>query len=134
MDTKSATLLLQELANVGERFMELKQQVKSLSSVNSVTYEISARNLKTASYVAYYVDAELKNGKGISWWLEIRWDQNFLTTEASVRVVTDIGQDAIVVFPEKSTASLKDFIVNLESNAINLQKSLNIKEVEAVIK
>ena len=36
MDTKSATLLLQELANVGERFMELKQQVKSLSSVNQL--------------------------------------------------------------------------------------------------
>lgn len=93
------------------RWAETDAFVHSLNrqpSVLEVADGCHLRNYESGPVVEAYVDAELKNGRSLAWWLEVSrqdgiWilENEFLTNDSS-------GQTTLERFPEQDLESASD--------------------------
>ena len=90
-----AYILFSATASCHGLFKELASKLKGKSCVTSVTHWLDIYSFDSASRLEEFVDAELLNGKAISWRLELTLTADAVTLEADVREIHDMGQDLI---------------------------------------
>lgn len=73
-----------------------------------------------------YVDAELKDGRGLTWWLELNHDSSEWIISYSVLETTSLGQDAIREYEDLRAPDLDACVSHLLTAADDLCCSLSI--------
>lgn len=134
MDVESMQVakLLMAIAETNEKFIALSQDLRSRPEIIRVLHSLECRKYGTGVGLEGYVDAELKNGKAICWWLEVHWNEEKWLIESRILVNSDQGQDTIKEFPEKVSGTLDEFIAHLELATNELINSIRTIDLTAV--
>ena len=90
-----AYILFKATARCHGLFKKLARTLKEKPSVAGVTHCLDIYNLDSACRLEEFVDAELADGKAISWRLEITLTADAVMLEADVREIHGMGQDLI---------------------------------------
>jgi hypothetical protein len=111
--SKNASRLLEALAESKGTLTDFARQLRSQPEVVRVLTNFEPREYQTGFVLEGYVDAELRNGKAMAWWLEARWNESLWTIESRVLVNDDQGQYTFREFPERTAETLDDCIAQL---------------------
>lgn len=85
--------LINALAANRERMIEMALRLRENTRVATAESGIDVRKYETGgTRFEAFVDAELNNGHGISWWLEFRWEHEAWVIEASINETGLRGQ------------------------------------------
>jgi len=117
---------LEAIALSHETLIELAVKLTFHPEVTDVLQDVYLRRYECGPTVEGYVDAKLRTGKGIYWWLEVTWDENIWLVESSVNVtnlIIDEGSNYLIRFKDKKAETLDEFIVVLEEATLELVKS-----------
>ena len=128
MDGQSqpAKRVLDAIALSHETLIALAVKLRFHPEVTDVLQEVDLRRYEASPTVEEYVDAKLRNGKGISWWLEVNWDENTWVVETHVSVsnlIVDEGSNYLIRFKDKKAETLDEFIAVLEEATLELVQS-----------
>lgn len=124
-ESKYVAKFLEAIASNNRKFIELAGALRLQSKVLSVKQGIDCRQYNSGTRIEYYVDAELRNGKSMCWWLEIIWNKECWTIEASVLVNHDQGQDKLKEFPDKISETFNEFITQFNDSTNELVSSID---------
>lgn len=130
-ENKLALKLLHGIAVSNEMLISLSQDLRARPEVVRVLHSLEARKHQSGAALEGYVDAELRNGKAICWWMDAYWKEGKWVIECSVLVNNDEGQHIFKEFPSKSAESLDDFITQLERATSDLVASASTINLEA---
>src|SRR6478609_11505950 len=88
--------VIRALARVRDHMIERAQLLRTNAAVTQVTSRIDIRDHGGKDvYIEIYIDAELTDGRALTWMLEARTEQSAWTVEASVNETSTAGQDVI---------------------------------------
>jgi hypothetical protein len=76
-----------------------------------------------------YVEAELANGDSLCWCLDVRWDQNSWTIEATLDKKSGDRQETVKELPVRTVSDFADFLDALKHVASELL-TLSVPEVQ----
>ena len=93
------------------KFIKLAEHLRSQYNVLSVKQDIYFQQIESYVGLELYVDAELRNGKAICWWLEINWTEERWVIETCVLVNHNQCQDKLKEFPDKFPETFGELIV-----------------------
>ncbi len=125
-ESKHASRLLTAVAVSCERIIDLAINLRLRPEIIEVLQCTDLRNLESGPTVDTYADAQLVCGKGITWWLEIDWDENQWTIESRVTIADltlDEGSKDIFSFPDRVARTIPEFIARLEEATSELINS-----------
>jgi hypothetical protein len=122
-DSKRAAALLSALAESNERLIAFKEQVRAHPEVVGAQHALELRGYDSGPVLEGYVDAELRSGHALAWWLDVHWGEEGWRVEASVRVDREEGEDILHVFPVRQATTLDDFISELNGAVADLIRS-----------
>jgi hypothetical protein len=126
MDTSSeqASRLLSALADTHERITDLARELRLHAEVTRVVHGLSPKTYKSGPVIEGYVDAELRSGRSISWWLEITWGEQW---QVSARILENNAQaqETLRSFPDRSARTIDGFISQLGELVNELTSSIN---------
>lgn len=126
--SKQAKRALEAIALSNERLIDLTVKLRFRSEVTEVLHDLDVRRYESGSTVEGYVDAQLQNGKGICWWLEINCDEDKWLFESRVTVSNlrvDEGSEDLIRFEDKTAETLDEFVTSLEKATSELVESAN---------
>jgi len=83
------------VAAANEQLIDLAVKLRLRPEVKGVVCDMDCRRYGTTPRIEYYVDAELRNGRAISWGMEVGFDGETWSVEADVRVQHEQGQDLL---------------------------------------
>jgi hypothetical protein len=126
--SKPAKRALEAIALSHETLIDLSVKLRFRPEVTDVLQDVYLRLYRSGPTVEGYVDAKLRNGKGICWWLEITWDENTWRVETRVMIsnlIIDEGSSDLIRFKDKQAKTLDEFIVVLEQATLELVQSVD---------
>jgi hypothetical protein len=124
-ESKYAAKFLEAIASNNRKFIKLAGTLRSQPNVLSVKQGIDCRQYDSGTRIEYYADAELREGKSICWWLEIIWNKECWTIEASVLISHDQGQDKLKEFPDRISETFNEFITQFNESTDELIRSID---------
>jgi hypothetical protein len=127
-DSHVAVKLLEGLASINSKLLELTEITRNHSKVARVLHSLECREYRTGSVLEGYVDAELENGKSLAWWLEVHWSGDTWAIETKVLLSDSSGQDVIRDLPIRRSEGFDDFMAQLSQSAFDLLSLSNILE------
>jgi hypothetical protein len=118
MDVESghAIRFLEALARSNSCLRTLAQRLRTYGEVTSVTTSFFCWQYESPRYpfLEQYVEAEMRNGKGLTWTLEVTWDEEQWRISYEVAEQGE-HQISLIQFPERSSQSLDGLITELET-------------------
>jgi hypothetical protein len=123
-DSLVARKVLGALAEAQSALQNLWNEVRERPEVTAAVYAIEFRNYSYGQGLEAYVDAELRNGKAICWFLEVVWPDDSWDVQAEVLVNDQFGQLSLHPFPPRSIRSLDELISTLKLETERLAASL----------
>jgi hypothetical protein len=124
--SKQAQRVLEAIALSHETLIDLSVKLRFRPEVTDVLQDVYLRRYEAGPTVEGYVDATLRNGKGICWWLEISWNENTWLVESHVAVsnlIIDEGSNYLIRFKDKKAETLDGFVIVLEEATLELVQS-----------
>lgn len=88
--------VLDSMALAREALNDFATKLERSTSLGSVTSAIDLRRYGSELVWEAYVEAELPNGTGLCWWLELRHQNHQWRVEAKVLAQTSAGQETVV--------------------------------------
>lgn len=127
MDTenKQALELLHSMALSNEMLINLSQRLRDRPEVTQVLHSLEARRHQSGAALEGYVDAELKSGKAICWWLDASWNGECWVIETSILINDEQGQKVLKDFENKTSRTFNDFMAQLKEATSNLVASID---------
>ena len=121
---RAAIATLEMIADSHAVLEELYQAVRQQPEVLSVEYSVEIRRYGEDPWFEGYVDAELKSGKSICWWLEMNWLSGQWEIRHAILITESQGQFDLKRFPTEIVTSFKDLPAKLLECARLLSASL----------
>jgi hypothetical protein len=88
--------LLEALAQCRERMIEMEVMLRNSTRVSSVSSGVDVRRYSAGgTRIEFFVDAELPDGRGVSWWLELVCENGTYVVEGSVNQNVRDGQEVV---------------------------------------
>ena len=118
--------MLEAIALSHETLIDLSVKLRFRPEVTDVLQDVYLRRYESGPTVEGYVDATLRNGKGICWWLEVTWDENTWLVESRVtlsNLIIDEGTTDLIRFKDKKAETADEFIILLEEATLELVQS-----------
>lgn len=125
-ENKQALELLRGIALSNEMLITLSQDLRTMPEVVRVLHSLEARKHPSGAALEGYVDAELRNGKALCWWMDAYWKEKQWVIECSIFVQTDEGQQVVKEFPEKTALSIEEFVSRLDEATRELVSNTDI--------
>ena len=118
----AATKLLSALADSRSILLALRGRLRALPEVVEVSSRYEPQILGFGHHVRFSseVDVELINGKSVTWWYALYWDEKQWMMEAEVSSNDDIGYQTIHEFDPRTAETLEDCIQIIEETTKNL--------------
>jgi hypothetical protein len=126
MDSESlvARKVMGELAEAQRALQNLWNKVRERPEVTGAVYAVEFQDYSNGRGLQGYVDAELRNGKSICWFLEVVWPDDNWEVQAEVLVNDQFGQLILHAFPPHRVGSLDELIGALKLETGRLAASL----------
>ena len=116
----AARRMLEAMAETNRLFREAAFEIGRLQNVAKVISSCEVFKFEAESTLEAYLDAELKDGNGISWLLDVAWtDTEWIIRRKLVRS-TNSGQDTIKEMPTKTIERFEEFVESLPRMASEL--------------
>jgi len=126
MDADSAIglRLLETIGQCTARQMEFSIKVRKTPEVLSTINIFECRTYQaTGTSVSFYLDADLKSGKAISFQIELDWDEREWILSTRIILNYREGYDVIKQFPERRTEIFDELLINLIAAESELHNS-----------
>ena len=116
MDSESAISIatFSSLASCSEKALALRNFLHTRAEVLRVINRVEIAWYRSSPIAQVYVDAELKNGKDVCWWLEIYCGPVKWEVHTSVLLNDQMGQFVAREFPIRESTTFTDFLSSLE--------------------
>jgi hypothetical protein len=92
---QSVNTVLLAIAELAQLRRAFRDSLRSEENVVTITEGLDFRIYDSGPVMECYVDAELKSGLAVGWWLEVTWSMSEFTLLSSVAVNDENGQDVI---------------------------------------
>ena len=127
MDTPSRDVvrMLEAIADSNSQFIELASRLRSRPDITRVHHDLDCRKYLTGSVVQIYVEAELESANSVTWWLDLRWNEDHWFVEGRVLVDNDQGQDTVREYPDRTADTLDACIKDLLQVTADLVSSVD---------
>ncbi len=114
-NSDSAIKLLEMLATCNTKFINHASFLRKQNEVKEVTTRFECRRYGTETLIEGYIDAELKNGKAVCWYLEVKWDtsHNWII-DTRILINGAVGQDTAHKFLDRITNNFSKYLENLK--------------------
>jgi hypothetical protein len=113
-ESKQVIGLLEAVATSNEKLISLSQTLRSHPAVVRVLRGFDCRYYQTGVMLEWYVDAELQNGYGMCWWVDVSWTEINWIIESRISINRDQNQEVLKEFPGKSPETLDELINQLK--------------------
>ncbi len=138
IQSRQAARLLDGLAVAGRRrrLVELSHELGLTPGVVRSRGDLSLRNYKlSGSVIEGYIDLELADGNAIAWLLDIGWDEAMWTIETSIAVNPNTGesQEVIEEFPNRTAATIDEFLDQLEQVVSDITASAESADLARLV-
>ncbi len=113
MDTISENIItfVEEIAQSNGRLNDLLDLLSKYTQVLHVSRNFDFRNYPlSGTVIESYLEVELKDGKSLTWALEIRWNESYWEIETNVLQNTSYKQYVVREFPERHAENFEQFI------------------------
>jgi hypothetical protein len=123
-DSRGAIKLVAALAQSNGSLRRLSQELRGKPEVQSVSTYLYCQEYSANpnAFIEQYVEAEMANGKGLTWALEITWDDREWKIEHQV-AENGKYQTSLISFPSKSAESLEELIQHIATATDDLVAS-----------
>lgn len=118
-------MLVAALAGVNQRLVDLAARLREHPAVESAVTAMHPRQYQAGDRIECYVDAELRSGSAVGWWLEFGWDDDAWIIESSVRRNAAEGEDALIELPSRRALIDADLADELELAVADLVSTLD---------
>lgn len=125
MDIESKLVIefLEVIATSNEKLISLSETLRSHPTVVRVLRSFDCRYYRTGVMLEWYVDAELQNGYGMCWWVDVSWAETNWIIESKILINRDQNQEVLKEFSDKFPETLKDLISQLRETILDLADS-----------
>jgi len=106
----AAKRLLEVLAEVNRLLRDHAVELRRSSSVTHAQAYLEAVSYKNGPVLEGYVDAKLANGDVVCWCLDVRWNQNSWTVEATLDRKAGDRQETVAELPTETASDLDAFL------------------------
>ena len=121
--TSKALILL---AAFNERLVEHASALRARPEVAGVTRGMDARTYETGAVLEMYVDAELRNGRALSWWVDVYPEDEGWSVSARVLRIRDSDQEVVLSFADTDARDLDSLEEILKSTGEQLRRSIDL--------
>ena len=121
-----ASAMITVLAELNEQLIEHATTLRARPEVASVSRGMDARNYKSGTILELYVDAELRNGRTLTWWVDVRSDGDALSVSAAVDGIRASEQVVVLSFPTEIASSTDELTGILRSTGQRIRKSIDL--------
>jgi len=112
--------LLGELAEINRILRDHAVQLRRSSSVRNVQAALETVSYLNGPTLEGYVDAELTSGDSVCWCLDVRWDKDLWTIEATLDRKTGGRQETVKELPVETVRNVEDFLPALRRTVCDL--------------
>ena|SRR5215467_8489066 len=116
----AAKRMLEAIAETNRLFREGAVAIGRLQNVAKAISSCEVFKYKAESTLEAYLDAELKDGNGISWLLDVAWSETEWIIRRKLVRSTNSGQDTIKEMPTKTIERFEEFVESLPRMAVEL--------------
>lgn len=81
---------------------DLSEALQANPAVESACWDLSLRDYASQSVIEIYVEAELQNGFGVTWWLDVTCQEGKAILDARILENSPQGQDTLHTYPLRS--------------------------------
>jgi hypothetical protein len=130
--TSAAAPIVGVLALIDQRFSELAVTLRQVPAVTSTAVAVSPKRYADGDRVECFVDAELRSGNGVGWWLEFRLVDGSWIIESSIRHNTQEGETELIGLPTRYAVEDEELISELSGASAGLVSSLTTLDLAAL--
>lgn len=106
----AAKRLLGVLADINRLLRDHAVELRRSASATDVQSYLEVVAYRSGPILEGYVDAKLANGEAVCWCLDVRWNQDSWTIEASLDRKSGDRQETVAELHPVTVASLDDFL------------------------
>jgi hypothetical protein len=123
---------LAAVAEHREAMLQLARRLRRRAEVVEATSGIDIRAYRTpGTILESWVEAEMRDGRVVCWWLELRRERDRWLIEASVLRNDDAGQDTVRAVADRSASTLAAFVEGLRSATAELTGPASEADLQA---
>lgn len=115
-----AKQLLEVLAETNRLFRDHVVRLGRSSVATKAQARLEVASYRNGSVIEGYVDAELANGESVCWLLDVRWDPDSWTINASLATQSGDRQETLRELPSQTVNDFDSFLQTLKRVAIEL--------------
>jgi hypothetical protein len=128
LENAAAKQMLDTLADVNRLLRDHAVELRRSSAVTTAQASLEAVSYRNGPVLEGYVDAELSNGLQLCWCLDVRWNPDSWTIEATLDRKTGDRQETVKELPAETSSNFGDFLDALKRVTSELL-ALSIPEV-----
>jgi hypothetical protein len=91
--------VLESLGRVNRLFRDAASRLKRLPQVESVATALEVMNYENGPCVEGYIDAELRDGNGVSWRFDVTWDADYWHIRGTLERNSALGNEVMERIP-----------------------------------
>ena len=114
------------LAVLNERLVEHAVALRARPEVARVARGVDVRMYESGPVVELYVDAELRNGRALTWWVDLRPEKESLAVSTRVLRMRDSDQEVVLSFSREDAEDVASLAAILESTGDQVRKSIDL--------
>jgi hypothetical protein len=136
--SRDATLLLDALVDASEQLWAIRRYLRAHPAVAAVSvhwesgYSTRLPDRVSGRVIEVYIDAELRNGHGVSCFLDLGWSNLWWHLDHSVRANRSAEQEYLVDFPTFETEALETIITSLRRAAADLLATMQTLDLWSI--
>jgi hypothetical protein len=108
-----AKRLLEALADINRLLRDHAVELRRSSIATDAEAYLEAVAYRNGPVLEGYVEAKLVNGDTVCWCLDVRWNQDSWTIEATLDKKSGDRQETVAELPSATVTSLDDFLSTL---------------------
>lgn len=120
----SSTLKL--LAVLSEQLVEHAAELRARPEVVHVARGVDVRMYESGPVLELYVDAELRNGRALTWWIDLHPEEASLVVSTRVLRMRDSDQEVVLSFSREDAQDGASLAAILESTGEQVRKSIDL--------
>jgi hypothetical protein len=109
----AAKRLLEALSDINRLLRDHAVELRRSSIATDAEAYLEAVAYKNGPVLEGYVDAKLVNGDTVCWCLDVHWNQDSWTIEATLDKKSGDRQETVAELPSATVTSLDDFLSTL---------------------
>jgi hypothetical protein len=131
-DSKCTIKLLETIGECSANLAMFSSELQVRPEVLSTKFELECRLYPSSgTSLSFYVDAELKSGNSISYFLGLSWDENEWIISARISLNDEQGYKVVKDFPNRRTEHYPELLTILLSAASELMNSFTINSLSS---